>query len=414
MKNSKIYPEGGSRAWFVWGLATLFVVFLFNLQTGYDIINSDLKQDIGLTVKQIGLIAAVYTWVFAIVQLFSGSILDKLGIHKVLPYAILTVTAGAFLLANAENFEMIILSQTVLAIGASFGFVGAGFVGGRWFGFAKFGFMFGLAQTVSSLGSMVGGEAINFALKSFDWRVIINAFGFFGIALVIIALFFLKDREPVVASNSNESFFKSVITKIIDVAKKPQIWLVAFIGAALFGSLLSLAVVWGTKIIQANGIEEDTANKLALLIWLGLAVGAALADKFSNMLHSRKKAILILAIGFIISFVALLYLPLTPVLAGVLMFLLGFLNGGHMLSFTMGGELVSSDKIGTSSAIINGTMFLIGGFFIAIPGGRLIEGTNTIKNFQFAMLPILIVIAVIIIVNIIFLKETWKSNPTEA
>jgi hypothetical protein len=40
-----------------------------------------------------------------------------------MPFAILTVTAVAFLFANAENYEMVILSQTVLAIGASFGFI---------------------------------------------------------------------------------------------------------------------------------------------------------------------------------------------------------------------------------------------------------------------------------------------------
>ncbi|MBQ0787757.1 MAG: MFS transporter [Oceanihabitans sp.] len=412
MENSKTYPQGGTRAWVVWGLATLFVVFLFNLQTGYQIINHDLKQDIGLTIQQIGLIAAVYTWVFALAQLFSGSILDKLGVHKVLPIAILTVTAGAFLLANAENFTMVILSQIVLAIGASFGFVGAGFVGGKWFGLAKFGFMFGLVQTISSLGSLVGGDALSWAMKSFDWRTIINVIGVFGIVLVIVAFIFIKNREPVKKSNNNENFFKSVVLKIFTVAKNPQIWLSALIGAALFGSLLCLSVVWGTKIIQANGIDETTANKLTLLIWLGLAVGAALADKFSNKIHSRKKAIIGLAIGFTLLFIGLLYLPLSPVLAGIIMFLLGFFNGGHMISFTMSGEMVSPDDIGTSSAITNGTMFLFGGFFIDIPGKILVEGTNTITNFQHAMLPILITIIVIIIVNMIFLKETWQSKTT--
>jgi len=409
MKNLKTFPEGGSRAWFVWGLATLFVVFLFNLQTGYQIINNDLKKDIGLTVQQIGLIAAVYTWVFAIVQLFAGSILDKLGVHKVLPFAILTVTVGAFLLANAENFEMVILSQTVLAIGASFGFVGAGFVGGTWFGFAKFGFMFGLAEAVASLGSLAGGEALNFAMNFYDWRTIINAIGIFGVVLVVIAFIYLRDREPVKTSNNDGYFFNSVVTKIIGVAKNPQIWLSALIGAALFGSLLSLSIVWGSKIIQSNGIDEDTANKIAMLIWLGLAVGAALANTFSNKLKSRKKAVLISAIAFAIVFIALLYLPLTVTLAGVLMFLLGFFSGGHMLSFTMAGELVSEDKIGTSAAITNGFVFLIGGVFISVPGGRLTEGVNTPENFQFAMMPVLIAIGIIIILNTIFLKETFKS-----
>ena len=336
--------------------------------------------------------------------------MDKLGIGKVLPIAILIVTAGAFLLANANSYEMVILSQVVLAIGASFGFVGAGYVGGAWFGFAKFGFMFGLVQTVASLGSLFGGEALNYAVTVFDWRSIINYIGAFGIILVIISFFYLKDREPVVSPKGEDNFFKSVIHKLVEVGKKPQIWFSALMGAVLFGSLLSLAVVWGTKIIQANGIEKITADKLASLIWLGLAFGAAFANKFSNYLKSRRKAIIFYAISFLITFVAFLYMPLSETSAAIIMFILGFLNGGHMLSFTMAGELVSGDKVGTASAITNGIMFLTGGIFISVPGDLLKNGVNTTASFQHAMLPVLITIAVIIIVNIIFLKETYKTT----
>jgi hypothetical protein len=88
----------------------------------------------------------------------------------------------------------------------------AGFMGGKWFGFSKFGFVFGLR----SLG---GGEALNLAINSFDWRTSINTIGIFGMALVVIAFIFLRDRESVITSNSDENFFKSVTTKIIGVAK---------------------------------------------------------------------------------------------------------------------------------------------------------------------------------------------------
>jgi sugar phosphate permease len=72
-----------------------------------------------------------------------------------------------------------------------------------------------------------------------------------------------------------------------------------------------------------------------MLIWLGLVVGSAVANTFSDKLKSRKKPILISAITFTIFFAVFLYFPLTSGLAGVLMFVLGFLNRGHMLSFTM-------------------------------------------------------------------------------
>ena len=59
-------PLGGIYAWLVWGLATLFVVYLFSVQTGYAVVNSSIQKDVGLTGGQVGTIAATYTWVFAI------------------------------------------------------------------------------------------------------------------------------------------------------------------------------------------------------------------------------------------------------------------------------------------------------------------------------------------------------------
>ena len=39
---------GGAAGWWVWILATTFVVYLFSFQTGYAIVNSSVQQDVGL------------------------------------------------------------------------------------------------------------------------------------------------------------------------------------------------------------------------------------------------------------------------------------------------------------------------------------------------------------------------------
>ena len=157
---------GGPMAWWVWALAVIFVVYLFSFQTGYAIVNSSVQQDIGLTVAQVGTIAAVYTWAFAICQFFGGALLDRLGSRKVLPISIALVTLGIFVFANANSFAMLLLSQVIIALGSCTGFVGAGYIGGKWFGMAKFSFMFGLVQVVAALTSAFSQNLIGFALSS--------------------------------------------------------------------------------------------------------------------------------------------------------------------------------------------------------------------------------------------------------
>ena len=145
--------RGGPMAWWVWALAVTFVVYLFSFQTGYAIVNPSVQKDLGLSIAQVGTIAAVYTWAFAIAQFFGGALLDRLGARAVIPISIALVTLGIFIFANATSYPMLLLSQVVIAIGSCTGFVGAGYIGGQWFGMAKFSVMFGLVQVVAALTS---------------------------------------------------------------------------------------------------------------------------------------------------------------------------------------------------------------------------------------------------------------------
>jgi sugar phosphate permease len=91
-----------ARAWFVWVLAVTFVVYYFSFQTGYSIVNSNVQKDIGLSVPQVATVAALYTWVFALCQFFSGALLDRLGAGKIIPVSIALVTIGR----NARQCEV--------------------------------------------------------------------------------------------------------------------------------------------------------------------------------------------------------------------------------------------------------------------------------------------------------------------
>ena len=94
---------GGGRAWLVWCLAVLFVIYYFSFQTGYAIVNTRVQEEVGLTVPQVAGVAAVYTWVFALCQFFSGALLDRVGAGKIIPVSIALVTVGIFTFANANS-----------------------------------------------------------------------------------------------------------------------------------------------------------------------------------------------------------------------------------------------------------------------------------------------------------------------
>lgn len=408
MKETQKFQLGSNYAWLVWSIAVVFVIFLFNIQTGYAILNNSVAKTIGLTIDQIGLIAATYTWTFAIAQMFSGALLDRAGSRVIIIPAIGLVTLGVFLFAFAQSFEMLLISQVVLAIGSSAGFVGAGYIGGIWFGMAKFGFMFGLVQLAAALSSAFGQAGFDLALSHWDWRTVIAAFAVFGVFLLILAIIFMKNPTPLDSKQNSGQFISSVLTSILTVLKKVQIWIISIQGAITFGMILALGVVWGPKLMIAHGLDERSANYATACLWLGLAVGSPLINKISDKFSSRKKPIIITTAIQLLALLLAVYLPMTSMLAMILYFIFGLGNSGHMLNFTAAADNVSPQLIGTSASIVNGSMFILGGIMMGLPGKVLASTQELLPDYQNAMLVCVIALFIALIISF-FIKESYPK-----
>jgi predicted MFS family arabinose efflux permease len=407
---------GGAEAWWIWTLAVTFVVYLFSFQTGYAIVNGSVQSDLGLTVAQIGTIAAVYTWAFAIFQLFGGALLDRLGARKVLPLSIALVTVGVLIFARAQSYETLLLSQLVLALGSCTGFVGAGYVGGQWFGMAKFSFMFGLVQFVAAITSAFTQNLIDSALQYVDWRGLFMWVAAFGVLLFVLGATFIKDPRPIEAAHEGIGpFFGSVVGGIGEVAKIPHVWIASLQGAALFGTMLALGVVYGPKLLSIRGAGESTAAMAASMLWLGLAVGSIVVVKWSDMIQSRRTPILAGTAVQLAALAALLYAPGGTGIGMALCFVFGFANAAHMLSFSTAADVVTSRHIGTSAAIVNGLMFVLGGIMIERPAsrvGRAVEAgldPGTMELARNAALPLLIALVVALVLAFA-MKETYPRS----
>ncbi|MGO4502449.1 MULTISPECIES: MFS transporter [unclassified Dyella] len=422
MVNSPSQPGtavlGGGMAWWVWTLSVIFVVYLFSFQTGYSIVNPSVQKDVGLTIAQVGAIAAVYTWVFAIFQFFGGALLDRIGSRRVLPVSIALVTIGIFIFANANNYGILLVSQIVVAIGSCTGFVGAGYIGGQWFGMAKFSFMFGLVQVVAALTSAFSVNLIGLALNSMTWRALFNATGVFGIVLFVVGLLYIKNPTPVVHHDGDGSggFFTGVLKSMAEVAKIGHVWVASLGGALSFGAMLALGVVWMPKLLMVHRLSESAAGFGASLLWFGLAIGSAVIPHWSDVIKRRKLPIILGAAVQLAALLALVYLPdVGTAMAMTMCFIFGFANAAHMLAFSSAADVVQPRQIGTSAAIVNGIMFILGGVLISRPGVRIGLGVESglqpasLPLAQYASLPLIIACVLALIVGLL-MKETYPGS----
>lgn len=391
---------GGPEAWLIWSLATIFVVWLFAIQTGYAVVSPDIQDTAALTIAQVGLAASIYTWVFALVQFFSGALLDRFGSRPLMAIAVAFVAVGAFLYAGTTNFATLALAQTVLAIGSSFGFVGAGYLGGLWFGAAKYGLMFGLVQTFASLGSAVGQPLILATLAHMTWQELLVAFGAFGVLLVILFVAFVRNPAPdpdLPVEQRHGSVFGEIFANLGRSFANLKVDLSAVLAGASFGAMLAVGTLWGPRIMEARGAATDFATILTGLAWLGLAVGAPIVNVVSDKWRSRKWPAFWGLLLQAAAIALVIYLPSESKGAAlVLMFAIGFFAGAHMLGFTIAGEAVPGSLVGSASAIVNGVCFIIGGLLTSIPSAMLPDDP-TLADFQAALwlMPAIVVVGAI-------------------
>lgn len=387
---------GGPMAWTVWILATVFVIYLFNIQTMFSDVKGDIATRLGLDLNHLTMIAATYTWAFAIFQFFGGAFLDCFGSRRVMIPAILFVTLGVFLYGMADSYAMILLAQVLMALGACCGFVGAGYVGGVWFGMAAYGTMFGYVQTLSSVGSAVQQPIIESLLKHMSYNHLFIILGFIGVALVILAVIFMRNPQPVPITRNP---FKVVGNNLLQIFKKPQMWIAAVWGGIVFGLNLALGVVWTPEIFAHYGFDNGYIGTAAL--WLGLAAGSCFWPQWSNRIASRRVPSIIGVLMMIVGLLLVIFVAMPMWLMCVMMFAIGMGATAHMLAFSVGGDVAGGPLVGTSSAFLNGIMFICGGFLQNIPSSLESSG----HGFHTMFVPYIIA-AVIALVFIFIQKET--------
>ncbi|WCR57644.1 MFS transporter [Wolbachia endosymbiont of Ctenocephalides felis wCfeJ] len=394
--------ENRAKAWCTWLISNLVVIFS-NMQIVYTFISVHLEKELKLTIAQIALANSAYNWTFAILQFFSGAIFNAFSNKKIYFFSLSAMIFGFFILINGNNFAYLILSQLLIAIGASFGFVGAAHISSICFPIAQFGLMFSLVQTISSL-SALGIQMLfsSLLVGGAYWKDLIVYIIIFGVLTFTLTLFY-PDK---LLKNSSEKHtikgsIKTVIRSVLMVLRLKDIWITSIVGAITFGTFLALNTLWAPRLLSNLGLNAMESGIATAVLWLGLAIGAPTANQISNLLKNRKHVVSAFALLQSASIIILLCSNLTVYIIYFCMLMFGFFAGGHMLNFTVGSEIVKQRYISTSSSIINGFMFIMSGII-----------TSTLALFTDHYVALFSIFAMLIIASILnyATKETYNKK----
>ena len=379
--------------WLSWGLAVVYLMLGFSFQSCYAILNRQMAERLGLSATDIGIVGSTYTWCFAISQLVSGALLDRVGARRILPKACVLLTAGIFCFAFAGGLTGLVIAQVMVAAGSSFGFVGAGFVSRIWFSPSQYGVMFSLAQFAVSFAAFACQQTLARGLEGLPYEWVISALGCAGLALFAAMLLCLRD-PPAQAGLHRPlgrpvMFVGELLHNAAAVMRLPGVARIVLVGAASFGAMFSLSAVWGTRLLVAQGLPAAAAGSAVSFGWLGLALTAPLLVWWGRK-YNREK--FLITLGLVLQTLCITLLLLLkhsgPWLPGVLMFLWGAGAAANMLPFVLAARCAGERHTGAAMALVNCGQFIAGGLLVYIPGRLLDAGLDIGISGALAVLPL--------------------------
>ncbi|HED3057007.1 TPA: MFS transporter [Raoultella ornithinolytica] len=308
--NDAVAPhKRGIPAWWV----TIFLfwlgwIFMYADRTVLNPVMGELEKEFGLSGTQLGLMNSVFYFSYALLQVPSGILGDKIGKKKVLIPGFLLFGAFTAVTGWAKSWSTLLFARVVTGAGEG----------------TYYGPQYGLSseqipKKYRSLGSAIinSGMAFGIALglmasswlvydQGYSWRTPFFAMSIPTLLTGLAIWLFVKEkkRQPVEAGGVAKP--KSKFTDLFKNRNLLLVYLMVF--CSLFGFFVILT--WLPYYLQSErGIAgSETGFITSLVAWISIP-GALLFSSLSDRLGKRKPLILVLVPVAILSMLSIIWMP---------------------------------------------------------------------------------------------------------
>ena len=145
----------------------------FNVRTAVSALSpivEDVAADVGLSSIQLGIIGTIPPIAFALSALFGASIARRVGVERLLAFAIVAMVLGHVLRASAGSFALLLLGTVIALAGAGIGNVLLPPLVKRYFS-DRLGLVTAIYVSLVSVSAAVPSAMAAPVTAAFDWRV---------------------------------------------------------------------------------------------------------------------------------------------------------------------------------------------------------------------------------------------------
>jgi len=387
----------------------------------------DLTQAFQTTAASLGALAATYFYVYTVMQVPTGILVDTLGPRRILLLGGLVAAIGSVLFGLADSLNGALLGRTLVGLGVSVTFIAMLKIIAINFDEGRFATLVGASMLLGNLGSVLAGAPLSLLAQSVSWRGIFVGAGVLSVLLGIACWMFVKDSAAH-AGADKPRFDRTVVLKgLASVLKNRATWPAVVVNFGLAGSFFAFAGLWATPyLMRVHELTRAQASTHLSLYFAGFALGCFGIGTLSDRLGRRKPVIIVGAALYCLLWLfwltnIRLALPATYLLFG----LMGLATASFALTWACAKEVNPPLLSGMSTSITNMGGFLAGALLQPLAGwtmdrlwdGTLLDGVRVYSpdTFRFGM-ACMAVAALVGFVATFSLKETgcrniWQAPP---
>lgn len=411
--------KGGTLAWVAWSLGAAAYCYGFFLRVSPSVMVADLMRDLAVGAAQLGHLSAIYYYAYGGLQLAVGALLDRFGARWPLALTCALAAVGAAIFAAAADIHVAYLGRLLIGVGAAFSFLGALKLAADWFAPRRFAMLAGCTLFLGLIGG-VGGQAPLAALvETQGWRATMVVTAVVGIALAVAIAAIVRDRMLVPGGHGGGR--SGVIVSLRFVFATPQSWVATVYCAAVGGSMLAFAGLWGVPyLMTAYGLDRPAAAATTTAMLIGWGLGAPLFGWISDRLRRRRTPLVVCSALALASLGAALYVPGLPLwLVQALLFVEGLASGTMTLSFAYAREHNPPELGSTVSGLINmvsivGVAVLQQGIGVVLDlywAGEMLAGARIYPSSAYAVAFLLVMAWLLAgLIAALFGRETYCRN----
>ena len=319
------------------------------------------------TGAELGTLHAMFFLVYAVMQIPTGVIVDRVGPRRTAGAGAVVMNVGALWFTLAGGYYAALGARFLIGLGGSVIFVSMLRFASSWYTPAEFPTINGLCFAVGGVGGILATTPFAIAVDITGWERTIQLLAGVGLVSAVLIATVVRDTpqragyESITSSSDEE---RLTVGEIRDglrlVLGDPWVWTISIILFAGGGINLTLFGLWGIPyIVQVY----DTSVEFASLFTLVGGVGAVLGPPLIGWLAGRtgkRTSIVVIGATIYIGCLALIALIGDPplIVVGLAFLCIGALLGAFVVTYPLLKERHSSRVSGIALGSINGASFL--------------------------------------------------------